>query len=335
LAQVTAPDVSATVTSNGNNLIGKTDGSSGWIGSDLLDKDPMLGPLANNGGPTQTMALLPGSPAINAGNNLLAVDAQGNPLTTDQRGFLRVADGTVDIGAVEAVGKATSLTANFNGTALPAGDYVWFSSTIKASGLSPTATTTIWFVNQTVTIGAAVVSVPNASITFHPGTGASTTKFTAGGWWQTDVYLGSGLSGNQFLSGLGYYLPSGLAGGTQNVTWSGVFFTNQPRVKLHWQWGAAVYTHLPYLGSQVSSVDYNALAIKPVDDTSSSAYHNSDHAGTPEGLLANGATIKSQVTGGATGGGGSNYTGGHSGTAKPSPTAALDEFFTQLGWTDS
>src|SRR5262249_20047190 len=162
--------------------------------------------------------------------------------------------------------------------------------------------------------------VPNASITYHPGTGTSTTVFTASGWWKTDVYLGSGLSGNQFLAGLGYYLPTGLAGGTKNVTWSGVLFTDHPGVSLNWKWAAAVYTQLPYLGSQPSSVDYNAMAIKPVDDTGSSAYKNSDHAGTPEGTLASGSTIKSQVTGGATGGGGSNYTGGYSGTKTASLT---------------
>src|SRR5262249_48010996 len=147
------------------------------------------------------------------------------------------------------------------------------------------------------------------------------------------VYLGSGLSGNQFLSGLGYYLPGGLAGGTKNVTWSGSLFTDQPGVSVNWKWAAAVYTQLPYVGSQVSKVDYNAMAIKPVADTSSSAYHNSDHAGTPEGWLVNGSAIKSQVTGGATGGGGSNYTGGYSGTRSASPTTALDEFFIQMGWT--
>ena len=52
----------------------------------------MLGPLQDNGGPTRTMALLPGSPAINAGDST-------NPPPTDQRGFARV--GTPDIGAFE------------------------------------------------------------------------------------------------------------------------------------------------------------------------------------------------------------------------------------------
>ena len=90
------------------NLIGDGSGvspiaSSNLIGTTANPLNPMLGPLVNNGGPTQTMALLPGSPAIDAGSNALAVDASGNPLTTDQRGvgFPRVANGTVDIGAYE------------------------------------------------------------------------------------------------------------------------------------------------------------------------------------------------------------------------------------------
>ena len=56
--------------------------------------DPMLGPLTNNGGPTLTMALLPGSPAIDAGNTSLAP-------ATDQRGFPRPAGLAADIGAYE------------------------------------------------------------------------------------------------------------------------------------------------------------------------------------------------------------------------------------------
>ena len=50
-----------------------------------------------------THALLPGSLAIDAGNNALAVDASGSSLTSDQRGVDRVEFGTVDIGAVEGV----------------------------------------------------------------------------------------------------------------------------------------------------------------------------------------------------------------------------------------
>ncbi len=97
------PDVDGAVVSQGNNLIGQTNGSTGWITSDLTGTtasplNPLLGPLANNGGPTETMALLPGSPAIAAGN--VALIPAG--ITTDQRGpgYARVVNGNVDIGAV-------------------------------------------------------------------------------------------------------------------------------------------------------------------------------------------------------------------------------------------
>jgi hypothetical protein len=103
----TAPDVNGTLASQGYNLISDGTGGSGFVDTDLVGTsanpiDPMLGPLQNNGGPTQTIALLPGSPAINAGDNTGAPD-------TDQRGFARIVGGTIDIGAfeVQAAGQAT------------------------------------------------------------------------------------------------------------------------------------------------------------------------------------------------------------------------------------
>ena len=98
-----APDVVGTFASLGNNLISVTDGSSGWIGSDLtgtmsLPLNPLLSPLGNYGGPTDTLAELPGSPAIDAGNNALIPAG----ITTDQRGLIRIVNGTVDIGAFES-----------------------------------------------------------------------------------------------------------------------------------------------------------------------------------------------------------------------------------------
>ena len=77
----------------------------------------ILGPLQNNGGPTQTHALVAGSPAIDAGNPNGCRDNAGVLLHTDQRGFLRPADGNndgtsgCDIGAYEAsavIGKNTT-----------------------------------------------------------------------------------------------------------------------------------------------------------------------------------------------------------------------------------
>jgi Ca2+-binding RTX toxin-like protein len=100
-------DVNATVTSGGNNLIGKIDSfSSGWVASDLTGTnsapiDPQLAPLADNGGTVQTMALLPYSPAVNAGK---AVNAPA----ADSRGQTRF--GNTDIGAFEYQFKVTNTT---------------------------------------------------------------------------------------------------------------------------------------------------------------------------------------------------------------------------------
>src|SRR6516164_7534743 len=90
------PDLYGNLSSQGHNLIGNTDGGSGFDDTDLLNVDPMLGPLQDNGGPTQTMALQCGSPAIDAGDNTDALD-------WDQRGpgFPRIVNGIIDIGAYE------------------------------------------------------------------------------------------------------------------------------------------------------------------------------------------------------------------------------------------
>ncbi|GAB4547177.1 MAG: hypothetical protein Tsb0014_41800 [Pleurocapsa sp.] len=90
--------------SGGNNLIGNGEGFESFFDSSQNDLvgtadnpiDPLLGQLQDNGGITQTIALLDGSPAIDAGNNL-------NNLATDQRGdgFDRTVGNGTDIGAFE------------------------------------------------------------------------------------------------------------------------------------------------------------------------------------------------------------------------------------------
>ena len=96
-------DCFGTVTSNGYNL--SSDGTCNFSGpGDLNKTDPMLGPLQNNGGPTQTQALLSGSPAIDAGNPNGCTDGSGHVLKTDQRGAPRPDKedtGGCDMGAYE------------------------------------------------------------------------------------------------------------------------------------------------------------------------------------------------------------------------------------------
>jgi hypothetical protein len=103
-----ADDISGTVSSSSAyNLIG-TGGSGGLTNgvnhNQVGVANPGLGPLADNGGSTQTIALLTGSPALDKGSNALAVDPSTRlPLIADQRGggFPRIINHTVDIGAYE------------------------------------------------------------------------------------------------------------------------------------------------------------------------------------------------------------------------------------------
>jgi hypothetical protein len=78
------PDVSGAFTSQGHNLIGDTNGATimGDPASDIVSPNPMLGVLASNGGRTQTIALLPGSPAIDAGADVTTLSGGMNELVT-------------------------------------------------------------------------------------------------------------------------------------------------------------------------------------------------------------------------------------------------------------
>jgi hypothetical protein len=104
-APTPGPNVDGAVTSNGHNLLGVATEATGFTGTgDQTGANPMLAALADNGGPTQTMKLLPGSPAIDAGVAAGATfDQRGMPRTVDDPGVANAAssDGT-DIGAYEA-----------------------------------------------------------------------------------------------------------------------------------------------------------------------------------------------------------------------------------------
>ncbi len=95
------PEVANAVFSLGNNLVSETDNSSGWGGTDKTGTssqplEALLGSLGNYGGPTETIPLLPGSPAIGAG-------APMSGITSDQRG-LPLDSPVPDIGAFQSQG---------------------------------------------------------------------------------------------------------------------------------------------------------------------------------------------------------------------------------------
>ena len=139
----------------GNNMTGIAHGVGGnLIGTLAAPINPMLGALQNNGGPTKTMALLPGSPAIDAGANALIPAG----VTTDQRGtgYARIGHGTVDIGAFELVQNHPPTI-----TAVGSQDCTETELTVQVAAADPdegdTLTYSVSFVSRT---GAGAINDP-------------------------------------------------------------------------------------------------------------------------------------------------------------------------------
>jgi CSLREA domain-containing protein len=226
----TGPDLVGPMTSQGNNLIGKNNGSTGFtngsngdiVGTIAAPINPLLGLLANNGGSTQTMALLPGSPAINAGT------ITGAP-ATDQRGISRV--GAVDIGAFESRGftiaatngtpQSATITTTFgapleatvsNAFGEPvAGGVLTF--TAPASGPSGTFTGNVTTAN--FTIGASGMASP--TFTANTLAGSYTVTATANGITSAASFSLTNTKANTFTSVTSSSNPSDLG---QSVTFT-------------------------------------------------------------------------------------------------------------------
>jgi len=130
---------SGTVTSLGYNL--SSDNGNGFLTGpgDQVNTDPVLGSLQDNGGPTFTHALLPGSPAINAGDPNFTP-----PPFFDQRGpgFDRVVNNRIDIGSFEVQGPATTPTPSPTTTPTPTATPVATPSPTATPVPTPSSTPT-------------------------------------------------------------------------------------------------------------------------------------------------------------------------------------------------
>ena len=176
------------VSSLGYNLSNDNGGGSLTGPGDQINTDPMLGPLQDNGGPTFTHALLPGSPAIDMGDPNFPV-----PPDYDQRGpgFLRVVNGRIDIGAFEVqdVGTPTPTvtpTATATATATPtATATATFTPTPTATATAtPTAT-------ATATFTPSPTATPTATATARPTSTPTPTATPVG--TQADLLVGLGV----------------------------------------------------------------------------------------------------------------------------------------------
>ncbi len=141
------------ITSLGHNISSDGSGASALTQpGDRNNTDPKLGPLADNGRPTLTYALLPGSPAIDA------ADSNGGP-ATDQRGVARPQGASDDIGAFElqqaAAGTPDLVVSGHTDGSLTVGQTETFTVTVTNKG---TAAATGLTLSDTLPAGATLVS---------------------------------------------------------------------------------------------------------------------------------------------------------------------------------
>jgi hypothetical protein len=138
--------------------------------------DPGLAPLGNYGGPSQTMALLPTSPALGAGSVALARDANGNPLTTDQRGLPRVVHNMVDIGAFQFQGRIvvnSTADSNARDNVLTLREALLFANgKLKLADLTPA---------EQMQVGSDPGEPGSFAVTFDPAVFAASQTITLGG----------------------------------------------------------------------------------------------------------------------------------------------------------
>ncbi len=185
------------IVSVGNNIIGDSPGEAANTGqwapviyhpTDILDTPPKLGRLRKNGTAIPTHSFSLDSPALDGGNNSLAIDpATGAPLWTDQRGFSRLIDGDgngiaqVDIGAFE-LRPLYVTNINDNGTGSLRQALLDVVSQADAIGFS----SDLFNLPQTITLTGGELLIPPNTSFFINGRGSE--KLTISGNNQSRVF---------------------------------------------------------------------------------------------------------------------------------------------------
>ncbi len=175
-------DLSGTFnTASGHNLIGTGGNLTNGVNGNIVGvNNPLLAPLANYGGATHTQALLPGSPALDAGAAFN--DAGGRPITADQRGVGRPQGAAPDIGAFESQGFVVTTT-NGGGTQSTTLNTAFakplsVSVSSNDSGLTDLTGGVIAYTVNPVSGAAATLSSPTATIAAN---GSASVTATANG----------------------------------------------------------------------------------------------------------------------------------------------------------
>lgn len=192
-------DIYGNIVTAVNNLIGNGTGTNvtnntngNQVGTAGTPLNPKLGVFQNNGGPTKTLALLAGSPAIDAGDNASVANPPfSGPPFTDQRGMARIVNGQVDIGAYEVQPPGTTTMVVTSGSPAQSGQSVQFTATVTdtATGF-PIIQGNVSFLDNGAPL--ATVAVVNGTASF------ATTGLSAGSHTITARYNASTVGDSSF-----------------------------------------------------------------------------------------------------------------------------------------
>ncbi|HNH84008.1 MAG TPA: choice-of-anchor Q domain-containing protein, partial [Acidobacteriota bacterium] len=236
----TSNEIDGGVSFNANNLVGSngTGGISNGVNGNIVGSNPVLGPLASNGGPTQTQAIGCASPARDAGTTV------GTP-TTDQRGVTR--DTAPDIGAFEGplvvsigsptppsfdspgsvsfpvtyVGAASVNLTNAAITVNTTGSVVGTANVTNGTTATPTVTVTV-----TSGVGTVGISIAAGTATGNCGSGPTSATTAGPSLTATVTTSANGIAeagNNQTVcaSSPAVTLNGSFSGGATSATWSG------------------------------------------------------------------------------------------------------------------
>jgi MBG domain (YGX type)/Bacterial Ig-like domain (group 3)/Chlamydia polymorphic membrane protein (Chlamydia_PMP) repeat len=240
-------NVSGTRVDSGNNLESDAAASCGFSASlhhDIVGQSPLLGAtLADNGGPTQTLTLASGSPAVD-----YIPTSSGLCPATDQRGSARpdAGESACDIGAYEFQDQATSTALGSSQNPSSSGQAVTFTATVSPQSGTATPTGTVQFqidgtnLGSPVTLSSGVAQSPSVSTlgasgsphtitaSYTPGSGSgfaassnTLSQAVAGKADQTITFTApSGVSYGDADSDLGATASSGIAVSYSSTTTS-------------------------------------------------------------------------------------------------------------------
>ena len=235
-------EVSGNITSNGYNLVGVNGNAGGFqtIATDRVlagEVSTAITALGDYGGATQTFALVPNSPAIDAGNN-------ASTPANDQRGLARIVNGTIDIGSFESRGFTFTTTGTPQSTTVNRAFSTPLAVTVSSIDNTPVNGGTITFTAPSSAATAAFSGLLTTTVAIINGVATAptlTANTKAGNYTVTATATGAATPANFTLTNNPDVAASITAtSGTSQSTRVNTNFANQLQVLVRDQFGNLV-----------------------------------------------------------------------------------------------